>query len=466
MAQFDYNLRDFYGTNNDPQTQRYVDSGGRPARKRRVDTLQPPSLQEYTPSTTLSDLPVLGSNPAPIPRRDDAGESKGQALATGIASLLALLGGGNVAQSAVAGFSGMKAGQDRLYANRLKSYDDEEKRIKAKFDADSKSFANRLALAKMEQSGVNSRNQNELALANLKTRQAGMADNADRADMRLDLDYQKMAQSQRGKLGDDPKTKALLTERQYVLGQLKDTAFLKSTTPKQIKALEVRLGEINKYLGISGSVAGRERLGLSDQEMATQQRSERSYQVQLESLGLRGATLELARRRLQMAEDAAPVIDATRRARLDRIRNADKLGTGQVMKIEEMYGDADKVMGEGRKYFMLAETGKMPDGSDISEEMRGLYRNMAKDLFIRAGRMTESADKLLSIGTKSPGVQRAVSGPRTPLGIPKPVPISVPGVGKVKITEQSGKKAPKKNVAPPPVGSGPWSNFKALFGLK
>lgn len=426
MAELNYDFRDFFGSNNSPKTNQIIEriSTPRPRRRSRAEDVTLPQLEEYKTSLSMDDIPKY-QGAGDIPARDEAREAKGKAIATGVAALLGALSGGNVAQSALAGYQGMQRGQDRLWKSETDAYSRRQKQAMDLFNADTKAFGNKLGLERLLQSGVDARNRNANTQTDQRLRQAGLLDSAANADLRLDLDYQQMAQ--RGARSappmQDPKTNAAVAEYKRLNETLTNPTILKTLTNEQIGVFQSRRNELGKFLGFSGSLSTVTRAGLSDKEKA-------DVGARLQSLGLRGQTLAFAKQR--WAESEAD--RSSRRANIESLiedrKKRGRLTDAQAVRIYNDYDNAQEMLDKAKQYEALSMAEKGVNGEEITPTMRDMYKRRAHDLWLRGQEIDARTRKLLGgMKFQSPASAKVLST--------RPSVVRIPGTNKsAKITER------------------------------
>lgn len=424
---FNFDPREFFGNNNSPKTQRLIESAYKKPRRSRAEDVSLPDLEEYKPQITMADIPRLQSA-GKAPQRDEPGEAKGRAIATGVAALLGILSGGDVARSAVAGYTGMKTGQDRIFASEEKSYLTKQKELMDQFNSENKSFGNQLGLERLLQGGVNTRNQQKMGLTGLRMQQARAGDAAEMAGLNLDLRYEDLAQRKSAKTNpmQDPKVNTAVAEYKRLGDALTNPTILKTMTNEQIGVFQKRRDELGKFLGFSGGLGQVTRAGLSDKEKVDEK-------YRGGSLALRGEQVQIARQRLTEAR-AKRVLDAKNIESLIKSRETrGGLSDAQGLRLRSGFRQARKLHGEADLWEEQALSDTKLDGSPMDDATRRLYQRQAKNKRDEAIALEED--------TKAGLRDARFTNPKSGENFRKPVKLSSGAV----VREQRPAPQPKKS---------------------
>ncbi len=401
MDGLNFDFREFFGTNNGRKTQRMIDTTY-PRRPRRVESLKPPEFEEYTPQIGAMPDPSNFMPADAEPTRDTGRESKGRAIATGVAALLSLLGRGDVAANSVAAYRGTKLGQDQDFATRLASYQSKQKAGMQQFDAALKQFQER---ERLRQTGVSIRNSNLQRVAQFQMDQAKAGDAGDYQDASLAQRVE--AAANRGRNQMTPQLQLELEQFRNNSRFLSNPTARKASSQEEIARVEREQATLAKKFGVTLE-GGAQRLGMTDAEQARSR-------AEAKRLNLSEQQFDLAKRKFnQTLSEAGLKAENIRSLMADRAWRR-RVGDTTVMQIEGRRDEAFKLLGQAENLQAIADgvmdpaTNQPFQGPDDPareryRKMAGVYAERGKDMAVKYGTM---ADSLTKGSTRSPGLAAA-----------------------------------------------------------
>lgn len=406
MSELQFNFRDFFGTNNEPKTQRLLEKTyTRP--KRRAESVAPPVFEDYTPANLTPPDPSQFLPSGGTPTRVHDQEVKGRAISTGVAALLSLLGGGDVATNSVAAYQGMKRGQDQSYAARLAEYQAKQKEGMGQFDAALKRFGGMKDMERIRMDAVGRRNSNAGRVADFSLRQAGMLDAGDDRDASLAQRVEAAAAS--GKNRMTPQLQMKLEQFRNNSRFLTNPTAMKASSQEDIARVEREQAALAREFGVE-LTGGARRLGMTDNEKA-------KNAVAAKRLNLSEQQYHLAARKFNQYLSEAGLKAENIQSLIDDRAWRRKVGDSTVMQIEGRRDEAFTLLGKAENLQAIAEgvtdpaTNQPFQGPD--DPARERYRKMArvyaeqgKAMAVKYGTM---ADSLKKGNSRSPGLAAAAN---------------------------------------------------------